>query len=509
MSPLESALGDLPALLQDHVALSLSALALALLVGFPLILLAARHPRTGQFILSATAVVQTVPGLALLALFYPALLLLGRTTGLDIPALGFLPALLALFLYALLPILRNGVAGIEQIDPVALDVADSLGMTSRQRLRFVELPLAAPVILAGIRTAAVWTFGTATLATTVGQPSLGNLIFAGLQTQDWTRVLVGCIAAAAVALLVDGLLALLASGVAKRKRIRIWAGVAGLLLLALTAVLPTGPSTQKPLVTVGAKNFSEQYILASLIERRLQEQGFATARRDNLGSTIAYQALASGDIDVYVDYSGTLWSNILERNDNPDRESMLPILRRELERRDGVSLLAPLGFENAYGFAVRDTDMRTLQDMAAKSSTLKLGTDLEFTDRPEWESVQRRYPVNFASITQYSPTFMYRAIADGTVDAITAFSSDGRIAALDLRILDDPRGALPRYDAVMLLSPRAKENEDIVAALTGLEEAIPIEVMRQANLMVDRSEDKASPEQAAAWLEEQIDASAD
>ena len=322
-------------------------------------------------------------------------------------------------------------------------------------------------------------------------------------------MLVGCIAAAAVALLVDGLLALLASGVAKREKIRIWTGVAGLLLLALTAVVPTGPSTQKPLVTVGAKNFSEQYILASLIERRLQEQGFATARRDNLGSTIAYQALASGDIDIYVDYSGTLWSNILERKDNPDRSSMLPVLRKELERRDGVSLLAPLGFENAYGFAVRDTDMRTLQDMAAKSSGLRLGTDLEFTDRPEWESVQRRYPVNFASITQYSPTFMYRAIADGTVDAITAFSSDGRIAALDLRILDDPRGALPRYDAVMLLSPRAKENEDIVAALTRLEEAIPIEVMRQANLMVDRSENKASPEQAAAWLEDQIDASAD
>lgn len=227
MSPLQSALADLPALLQDHVALSLSALCLALLAGFPLILLAARHPRTGRFILSATAIVQTIPGLALLALFYPALLLLGQATGLDIPALGFLPALLALFLYALLPILRNGVAGIEQIDPVTLDIAHSLGMTGRQRLRFVELPLAAPVILAGIRTAAVWTFGTATLATTVGQPSLGNLIFAGLQTQDWSRVLVGCIAAAAVALLVDGMLALLAHDSANRGRLKAWAGCWG------------------------------------------------------------------------------------------------------------------------------------------------------------------------------------------------------------------------------------------------------------------------------------------
>lgn len=241
----------------------------------------------------------------------------------------------------------------------------------------------------------------------------------------------------------------------------------------------------------------------------MRDQGFATARRDNLGSTIAYRALASGDIDVYVDCSGTLWSNILKRNDNPDRSAMLDILRRHLDERDGISLLAPLGFENAYGFAVRNTGvaasrMQTLHDLADKSPTLALGTDLEFTDRPEWTSVQERYPLKFASITQYSPTFMYRAIADGTVDAITAFSSDGRLAALNLHMLDDPQRALPRYDAVILLSPRARKDQNIIAALAGLRDAIPIETMRRANLMVDRSDNKASPEQAAAWLETRI-----
>src|SRR5258707_516105 len=132
-----------------------------------------------------TQAIAELPGLAWLALFYPLLLATDRLAGLSLPALGFLPAVIALSLYALLPIVRNGIAARQGIDPAVIEAADGVGMTRRQRLLLVELPLGAPVLLAGIRTAAVWTIGAATLATTVGQPSLGNLIFSGLQTEDW------------------------------------------------------------------------------------------------------------------------------------------------------------------------------------------------------------------------------------------------------------------------------------------------------------------------------------
>jgi osmoprotectant transport system permease protein len=509
MSPaLAEALAELPVLIRAHLLLSGSAVAIGVAVGLPLAIIGARRRAVRTPLLAFAGLVQTIPALALLALFYPALLILGRATGLAIPALGFLPALIALSLYALLPILRNGVAALQGIDPGVLEAADGIGMTRRQRLTMVELPLGAPVILAGIRTAAVWTIGAATLATTVGQPSLGDLIFSGLQTENWIRVLAGCAAAAALALIVDGLLAMVEAGLRNRSRWRVQLGLGALIAALASAFLPLSGATptRGETVVIGAKNFSEQYILASVIERRLQAAGYHTERRDNLGSTVAYQALAAGDIDVYVDYSGTLWSNILQRTDTPAPEAMLATLTGELHRRDGVLLMGALGFENAYALAMKRQraealGIRTLADLARAAPQMQLGADLEFLTRPEWRSVQGRYGLHFAGQRSYSPTFMYRAIADGSADLITAFSSDGRIAALDLVTLADPRRALPSYDAVLLVTATRAGDRRFVDALRPLVGAFPVERMRQANLMVDRDTDKRTPAEAARWLD--------
>jgi osmoprotectant transport system permease protein len=265
-----------------------------------------------------------------------------------------------------------------------------------------------------------------------------------------------------------------------------------------------GAKTQ-PLVIIGAKNFSEQYILAQVLEDRLRTAGYRTGRRDNLGSAIAYRALAAGDISVYVDYSGTLWSNVLKRADTPPANVMLPTLTRELEQRDKVRVLGPLGFENAYAFAMKRAraqalGIATLADLAREAPKLRLASDLEFLSRPEWQAVADRYDPRFSAKRSYSPTFMYRALADGSADVISAFSSDGRISAMDLVTLTDPRGALPRYDAVLLLTRKAADDPRLVAALQPLIGAFSIGRMREANWMVDRDTDKRTPQEAATWL---------
>ncbi|MBV8747323.1 MAG: ABC transporter permease, partial [Xanthobacteraceae bacterium] len=210
-------LGEAFALLPDyfgnHVLVSMTALALGLIVSLPLAFGCLRRPTLRATLLTLTSIVQTVPGLALLALFYPLLLgaasLSARWFGVSFSALGFLPAVLALALYSMLPILRNTITGLTGIEAAITEAAQGVGMTRLQSLRMVEVPLALPVIMAGIRTSAVWVIGTATLSTPIGQTSLGNYIFAGLQTQNWIFVLFGCIAAALLALATDQLLALI------------------------------------------------------------------------------------------------------------------------------------------------------------------------------------------------------------------------------------------------------------------------------------------------------------
>ncbi len=490
----------LPELLAAHIQLSFAALGLALLIGLPLSVAAARRPALARIALGLASLVQTIPALALLALFYPVLLALSALVGGGLPSLGFLPALLALTLYALLPILRNAVTGLVTIDPALIEAADGVGMTPLQKLRLVETPLALPVAMAGIRTAAVWTIGAATLATTVGASCLGDLIFAGLQTQDWPLVLTGCFASAILALAVDALLGLVELGLRRCKRGPTFTALV-LLLTGLALALAPLARTQGAVVTIGAKNFSEQYILAQLIGAWLERAGYRVRYREGLGSAVIFRALAASDIDVYVDYAGTIWTNEMKRDDMLPRKQMIAAIGQWVRKERGVTQLGPLGFENAYAFVTRpETGLRTLDDLAARSPDLRLGTDIEFLERPEWRLVKAAYPMRFAEARPFQPTMMYNALASNRVDVIAAFSSDGRIAADKLVALADPRQAMPAYDALLLVGKRHAGDRRFIAALRPLIGHIPVAAMRQANYRVDRNSQKQSPAKAAAWL---------
>lgn len=508
-----SAWARVPELAVQHLVLAGAALLLGIVVALPLGIWSARQPTVARISLGMAALVQTVPALALLALFYPVLLWLSSLVGGGIPALGFLPALLALSLYAVLPILRNTVTGLATLDPTVREAAAGIGMTATQMLRWVEAPLVAPMMMAGIRTAAVWTIGAATLATTVGQPSLGDLIFSGLQTQSWPLVLAGCAAAAALAITVDALLATIERGIADRRRTLIllpFVLMAGALVgMAMLSGDRATANDARTTVTVGAKNFAEQFILARLIGHRLEAAGYRVTYREGLGSAVAYSALRQGAIDVYVDYSGTIWTSEMQQGAAPPRAQLIRAIGEWTSRTAGVRTLGPLGFENAYAFAMpadaaRKRGIITLADLAKASPSLRLASDLEFLDRSEWAAVRRAYAMRFTGTRAYSPSFMYAALASGQADVISAFSSDGRIAADGLQVLTDPVGAIPGYDAILLVTPGRANDMRFIRAIRPLIDAIPVETMREANYLVDRDDNKRTPEQAARWLAQRI-----
>ena len=491
--------------LAAHVVLSASAIGLAMLIALPLAVWAGRSAVVARLALSLASLIQTIPALALLALFFPLLLSLRSVLGEGVPTLGFLPALMALTLYALLPILRNAVTAQANLDPGVLEAADGVGMTKWQKLILVEAPLSAPFIMAGIRTASVWTIGAATLATTIGQPSLGDPILAGLQTQNWALVLAGCLASAGLALAADWLLWWIERGIDERKRWK-WAGALIAVVAGLAAALLSQAGSEERRIVIAAKAFSEQYILAQLIGAQLEAAGYQIEYRDGLGSAVVHSAVANSSVDISVDYTGTIWTNYLKRTDNPGREAMYTTIAEWEARENGVKVLGRLGFENAYAFAMRADraqalGVASLADLVAVAPQLTVGGDPEFFERPEWIAVRDAYGLRFAKSRNFAATFMYNALQSGEADVISAYTSDGRIAADKLVVLADPKGALPSYDAMVMLSPRIARDKGVIAALAPLVGAISVEAMREANLAVDREDaGKLTPKEAAAQL---------
>lgn len=500
---------QLPDLLAGHLGLALSALALGTLLSVPLGILAHRVPAFGGPVMGFTGLVQTVPSMALLALMVP---LFGGM-------IGFWPAFAALTLYSMLPTLRNTATGLAGIDPTLTEAARGLGMTDRQSLWQVELPLALPVMMAGLRTASVWVVGTATLATPVGAQSLGGYIFSGLQTRNWLAVIFGCVFAAGLAMLMDVIIAQGEKAAAERSKRRFALALSGFLALLAVGFGPLmipgqsavtiadAPQEQTTAfegpVKVGAKNFTEQYILADLITAELQDAGIAAEATTNMGSTILFDALTRNQVDVYVDYTGTIWATLMERDQPVPRTQMGIEVAHYLLKEHGVLMLGNLGFENAYGFAMRadravELGVTSIADLSALGGKISIGGDPEFFARPEWVRVRDAYGLQAARQRSMDSTFMYSAVRDGAVDVITAYTTDGRIDAFDLTVLDDPKGAFPPYDAILLLGPKAAAQPHIVKALSGLVQAIDAKAMRKANGMVDL--ESKTPHEAAEYL---------
>ena len=495
---LSEQLALLPNYLTAHLQLTLLALLLSTAISVPLGIAATRVAWLEQPILGVAGVIQTIPSLALLAVMVPLL------AAIDLQSIGFLPAVIGLTLYGILPVLRNTVTGIAGIDPALKEAAQGVGMTPQQQLARVELPLAMPMIVAGMRTATVWVVGIATLSTPVGATSLGNYIFSGLQTRNLVSVLVGCVAAAGLALLLDGLVRAIEVSLTARRRTTLVAALTAVALLyayaGATFAAPFVTGRDRP-ITVGAKAFTEQYILSDAIARWIErETGRPTRLVQSLGSTVAFDALEAGQIDLYVDYTGTIWANLLSEGRDgavSSRAEVLADVRRFLDDRQ-ITLAATLGFENTYALAVRARDadrldLRTISDLVPVAPQMSIGSDYEFFLRTEWPAVRDRYGLDFSELRTMDPALMYEAIAAGEVDVISAYSTDGRIVAYDLRLLEDDREAIPPYDAIVLAGPRlARSAPAVVDALREMDGAIDAEWMRSMNRRVDSEGESAA-----------------
>jgi osmoprotectant transport system permease protein len=491
----------------EHLMLTGVSTALAILVGIPLGIGAARIGWLRGPLTGGVGILQTIPSLAMLAILLALL-----------QKIGAVPAIIALTLYALLPIVRNTLTGLEEVSPEVVEAARGIGMTSQQRLWLVEVPLATPVIVAGIRTAAVVSVGIATLSAFIGAGGLGQFINRGLALSNTDLILLGAIPAAVLALLVDGSIAAFQWGLRRRRPrgSRLEAALDRCLrpvALAMPAALivvgafayfsatpsssdePWGPSAAEGrTIRIGTKNFTEQLILGELMAQLIETRtDLEVERRFNLGGTmICHGALVSGGIDLYPEYTGTALSAILERPVIADPDRAHAAVVREYRQRFSAEWLAPFGFNNTYAVTVRKSDavsrgLGTISDLVSIAKTLRAGFTAEFSERRDgYPGLRRAYGLRFREVRDLDPALMYQAIANREVDVICAFTTDGRVVAFDLQPLRDDRGFFPPYQAapvirtkVLEAHPKLRSVLELVAGL--LDDA----TMQRLNFQVD------------------------
>jgi osmoprotectant transport system permease protein len=482
----QSHAAELWRLIGQHITLVLVSTAAAVVVGVPVGIMGARRPRIGGPLSVAASIIQTIPSLALFGFLLPLPFVGG---------IGARTALAALILYALLPIIRTTSAGLRSIDPAILEAADAMGMTRRQRLVQVELPLALPSIIAGIRVAAVIGVGTVTIAAAIGAGGLGEYIYRGLSMVDATVILAGAVPVAALALLVDAVLLVLERAWSWRSRGQRASRVAvAAVLIALGAGVALTAYPQDERIIVGSKNFTEQVILGELAAQAIERYaGLAVDRRLNLGGTfICDRAIQTGDIDLYVEYSGTALTAVFKRPVIRDPKAVLDEIRT-LYANTGRSMLGPLGFNNTFAILVRGEDARArglerLSQLAAHAPGWRAAFGYEFLERPDgYKGLAATYGLRFSEPPRVMDlTLIYRALADRQVDVVAGDATAGLIEALKLSALDDDQHYFPPYDAVPIVhSATLLRHPEIGVALGRLAGRVSAAEMRRMNYAVD------------------------
>ncbi|MEW6322498.1 MAG: ABC transporter permease/substrate-binding protein [Acidobacteriota bacterium] len=479
---------EMAARLGEHVVLVAVSTLIAAAIAIPAGIVAARRPALGRPLVGLASLAQTIPSLALFGFLIPLPVLGG---------IGTRTALVALTVYAVLPIVRTTVAGLQAIDRAVIDCAVAMGMTPGQLLRRVELPLAFPSILAGVRVAAVVGVGTATIASAIGAGGLGDYIFRGLAMVDPVVILAGALPAALLALVADGALAVVGRLADQRQRAgrrRALAVLAAVLAPVAAVAAWLGAPGVRADVVVGSKNFTEQILLGEIVAQTLESRTeLRVERRLNLGGTLVCDtALRAGDIDVYVEYTGTALTAIHRDEVGGDAASVFARVR-ERYADDGLTLLPRLGFNNTFAILVRRDQARALgltrvSDLAAHAAQLTAGFGYEFLERPDgFAGLSRAYGLSFRTAPRVMDlTLIYRALAAGEIDVTAGDATSGLLEALGLVHLEDDRGYFPPYDAAPVArAATLLRHPEVNEALRWLEGRISAEAMRRMNHAVD------------------------
>ena len=471
--------GDWLTALAQHLQLSLLTLLLAIFLAVPLAIYLSTRKRASNWVLQVAGIFQTIPSMALLGLFIP------------IMGIGTLPALTALVIYAIFPILQNTITGLQGIDPSLEEAGVAFGMTKWERLKKFEIPLAMPVIMSGIRTAAVMIIGTATLAALIGAGGLGSFILLGIDRNNASLILIGALSSAFLAIAFN----LLLKWMEKAKLRTIFAAFAVMVLGLGASYTPSLlPKPKKENLVIAGKLGPEPEILANMYKILIEENTDMTVTvKPNFGkTTFLYEALKKGDIAIYPEFTGTVTESLLKPAPQVghDPGAVYQAARDGIKRQDDLALLKPMAYQNTYAVAVpkkiaQEYGLKTISDLKKVEGQLKAGFTLEFTDREDGnKGLQKVYGLNL-QVSTMEPALRYQAIQSGDIQITDAYSTDAELARYDLVVLEDDKQLFPPYQGAPLMKEALlKKHPELEGILNKLAGKITEKQMSQMNYQV-------------------------
>lgn len=488
-------------LLLEHIELTFFALLIAILVGIPLGIFISKSKRIGSIIIGFSSVVQAIPSMALLGFIIPFL------------GIGTKPAIAMVVLYSLLPIIKNTYTGIKNISPQMIENAEGIGLTKWQILVKVLIPQALPMMMAGVRISAVSAVGLMTLAAFVGAGGLGYLVYAGIRSVNNIQILAGAIPACILALLIDYLASIFEALVVpknmcqeKRSFFKSPGYQITVLVLSFIAIIglmyASNIEKQKEenYLTIGSMDFTEQEILSYLLKYIIQDNlDVKVNQKLSLGSsTIVMNAVTTNDIDMYVDYTGTIYGSVLKQDPTNDVDKIFSYSKEQLKKQYNLNMLDDLNFNNTYTLSVRkDTaaqyNLKTISDLARVAGNLTFSPTITFMERKDcWLGIKDYYNLQFKDVIPIDGSPRYVALQNYESDVVDAYSTDALLKKYDLVVLEDDMNFFLPYHAVPIVSDEVLEKYPALPEiLNKLSSVLSDDVMRELNYKVDEEKQNA------------------
>lgn len=488
------------ALLLEHIKLTALSVSLSILIGVPIGILICYIRKLSKPILGVASIVQAIPSMALLGFAIPLF------------GIGTLPAVIIVILYSLLPIIKNTYTGLSGINKQTIEAAKGIGLTKVQILFQVQIPLALPIIMAGVRISAVTAVGLMTMAAFIGAGGLGVLVFAGLRTVNNYQILAGAIPACLLALAVDALIALVEKlvtpislqkatgqslGEAKRTRRKQqgFLGVSTLLVLVLMFIsaVPNGAATEK-VIRIGSKDYTEQIIVGNLVKKIVEDRSDIKVEHVEAlsGTKVCFDSLNSGEIDMYVEYTGTAFGNLLNHPPSSDVDLVYDTVKEEFKEQYDIEVFPPMNFNNTYTLAIKPElsqkyNIKSISDLAKYADQLTICCNIEFANREDaLLGLKRKYNFDFRKTLTIDGSPRYTSLINNNADVVDAFATDGLIRKFDLVVLEDDKKFFAPYFAVPIVRAEiAEKYPELKIILDELGQVLTDDVMTELNYQVD------------------------